>query len=106
MMDSDDDVECEPRAPHRDHPSVIVRRTDVRPCFGRVEFADISAVLDRSRHPRHAAPLPWISPRSSSPHLSFCRIDRAAAAWTGPADLEYTIFLDLDVMREIRGLGV
>jgi hypothetical protein len=49
MMDSRDDVECEPDARHDDCPSMIVRRKAVSPDPGLIECGDITAVLDRYR---------------------------------------------------------
>jgi hypothetical protein len=46
MMDSRDDVECEPGARHDDGPSMIVRRKAVSPDLGLIECGDITAVLD------------------------------------------------------------
>jgi hypothetical protein len=50
MMDGGDDAECEPGARHDDCSSLIVRRKNVSPDFGLIEFGDITAVLDCSRY--------------------------------------------------------
>ena len=45
MMDSGDDVECEPGARHDDDTSMIVRWISVSSDFALIEFDDITAVF-------------------------------------------------------------
>src|SRR5262249_30883367 len=44
--------------------------------------------------------------RASSTVKSLCLVDRLTPAWTSPADLQNRILFDLDIMRDVRRLGV